>query len=125
MAIPKYFSDQGGAVEVVRRNDQQGNCLRQVITRRAIEWEDTPVFNQTVVGDSSWTDYAVSCEIFFPELYSYATILSQATEMHRSHKSPEAYLLKLQSSGKWELMAGTKKLAEGLIALTAYLLRSS
>jgi len=118
MATPKYFSDQGGAFEVARRNDGQGNCLRQVITRRAIEWEDSPVFNQTVLGDTLWSNYSVSCEVFFPEQYSYATLFSRATEMHRSHKSPEAYLLKLQSSGKWELMAGAKKLATGLIAIT-------
>lgn len=114
---PKYFSDQGGAFEVVKRYDQQGNCLRQMITRRAIEWEDSPIFNQTVIGDTLWTDYSVSCEIYFPEKYSYATILARATEMHRSHKLPEAYLLKLQSYGKWELLAGVKKLASGLVAL--------
>ena len=117
MATPKYFFDQGGAFEVVRRNDQQGNCLRQVITRKVIEWDDSPTFNQTVVGDPSWTDYSVSCEIFFPESYSYATILSRATEMQRSHILPQAYLLKLESSGKWELMAGTKKMVSGLIDL--------
>jgi hypothetical protein len=76
--------------------------------RQTIEWEDTPVFNQTVVGDSSWTDYAMSREIFFSESYSYATILCRATEMHQSHKLPEAYLLKLQSLGKWELIADSK-----------------
>ncbi len=112
---PKYFSDQGGAFEVAQRNDGKGNCLRQLITRRAIEWEESPIFNQTVVGDTVWTDYSVSCELLFQEPYSYASVLSRATEMHRSHKQPEAYQLKLQSSGKWELMAGAKKLLSGLI----------
>lgn len=114
---PKYFSDQGGAFEVASRPDGQGNCLRQVISRRAIEWEDGPIFNQTVIGDTLWTDYSVSCEIFFPEPYSYATLLSRATGMHRSHKVPEAYRLKLQSSGKWELWAGASNLASGFLAL--------
>jgi galactosylceramidase len=117
LSTPKYFSDQGGAFEVTKRNDQKGNCLRQVITRRAIEWEEGPVFNQTVVGDTLWTDYSVSCEVFFPEPYSYATVMSRATEMHRSHKMPEAYQLKLQSSGKWELFAGSKRLSNGLVPL--------
>ncbi|MEI6677889.1 MAG: family 16 glycoside hydrolase [Mariniphaga sp.] len=120
LATPRYFSDQGGAFEVVKRNDQQGNCLRQVITKKAIEWEEGPIFNQTVVGDTLWTDYSVSCGIFFPEAYSYATILARATEMYRSHKIPEAYLLKLQSSGKWELTAGAKKLAAGLTVLNPH-----
>lgn len=112
----KYFSDVGGAFEVERRSDDNGNCLRQIITRRAIEWE-SPVLNQTVVGDTLWTDYALSCEVFFPEPYSYAMIFSRATEMHRSHQLPNAYILKLQSSGKWELMAGTKMLDSGLVKL--------
>ena len=114
---PKYFMDQGGAFEVAAQNDGKGNCLRQVITRRTIEWEDSPVFNQTVVGDTLWTDYSVSCDVLFAEKYSYATLFSRATEMHRSHKLPEAYQLILHSSGKWELMAGAKKLASGLVEL--------
>ena len=116
-STPKFFMDQGGAFEVERRKDGKGNCLRQVITRRTIEWEDSPVFNQTVVGDTLWKDYSVKCDVFFSEPYSYASILSRASEMHRSHHLAEAYQLKLQSSGKWELMAGAKKLASGLIAL--------
>jgi galactosylceramidase len=116
-ATPKYFMDQGGAFEVAARNDGKGNCLRQVITRRTIEWEDTPVFNQTVAGDTLWTDYSVSCDVLFAEKYSYASLFSRATEMHRSHKLPEAYQLILHSSGKWELMAGAKKLVSGLVIL--------
>jgi len=117
MATPKYFSDQGGAFVVVRRNDQQGNCLRQVITRRGIEWGSETSFNQTVVGDQSWTDYSVSCEILFSEPFSYATIFSRATEMSRSSRLPQAYIMKLESSGKWELSASNKRLASGLIEL--------
>jgi galactosylceramidase len=30
---------------------------------------------------------------------------------------PEAYQLKLQSSGKWELFAGSKRLSNGLVPL--------
>ena len=114
---PRYFSDQGGAFEVAQRSDRQGKCLQQVITRKAIEWEDKPIFNQTVIGDPEWTDYTVNCEVFFPEPYSYATIFMRATEMHRSHNMPEAYLLKLEYSGKWELRAGRKKLASGFVSL--------
>jgi hypothetical protein len=116
MATPKYFSDQGGAFEVARRHDQKGNCLRQVITSEVIEWE-YPNINQTIVGDTLWTDYAVTCEIFFPEPSSYATISCRVMETHNASKLPDAYNLKLQSSGEWELLAGINKLASGLIPL--------
>ena len=117
-STPKFFMDQGGAFEVADRKDGKGNCLRQLITRRTIEWEESPVFNQTVVGDTLWNNYSVRCEVFFPEPYSYASVLSRASEMHRSHKPAEAYQLKLQSSGKWELTAGAKNLASGLVVLS-------
>ncbi len=116
-STPKYFMDQGGAFEVVNRGDGKGKCLRQLITRRTIEWEDSPVFNQTVTGDTLWRDYSVKSDVFFSEPYSYASVLSRASEMHRSHAQAEAYQLKLQSSGKWELMAGSIILSSGLITL--------
>ena len=115
-ATPAYFSDQGGAFEVVQREDRKGNCLRQVITRNAIEWERA-VINQTVLGDTLWKDYTVGCDVYFTDPYSYASVMSRVTEMHRSHKKPDAYILKLQSSGKWNLMAGSKELASGFISL--------
>lgn len=114
---PKYFSDQGGAFEIASRSDQKGNCLRQLISKKGIEWEEKPIFNQTVVGNPSWTDYAASCDIFFHEDYSYATILSRATEIYRSHQLPDAYILKLNSSGIWELKAGKQKLASGFVKI--------
>jgi galactosylceramidase len=88
-----------------------------VITSKGIEWEDKPIFNQTVIGDPEWRDYAVGCDIFFPEVYSYATLLVRATEMNRSHAPADGYILRLQSSGKWELMAGKKRLSTGVAAL--------
>jgi len=115
LSSPKYFSDQGGAFEVVKRNDEEGNCLRQLITRRAIEWEGE-VLNQTVIGDTAWSDYTVKADVSFPDPYSYAAVYTRLTEDHRSHKLPEAYSLKLNSSGLWSLMAGNKLLANGKIA---------
>jgi galactosylceramidase len=109
--------DQGGAFEVAPRTDEKGNCLRQLITRKTIEWEDKPMFNQTVIGDAEWTDYTVSSDVLFPEPYCYANVFVRATEMYRSHQLPDAYILKLQSSGKWELMAGSKILASGFVPL--------
>ena len=120
LSSPKYFMDQGGAFEVVKRKDHKGNSLQQVITRKTIEWEEGPIFNQTVIGDTLWTDYAVSCMTYFPDPYSYASVIARAMEMHRSHKMAEAYQLKLESSGKWELFAGSKKLSTGMVQLKEY-----
>lgn len=111
---PRFFSDQGGAFEIVNREDGKGKCLRQVITRPGIEWEGA-VLNQTVLGDTLWADYMVKADICFAEPYSEAYLIGRVMEMYRSHKPADAYYFKLQSSGHWALMAADKTLSSGWI----------
>lgn len=111
-ATPEYLSDQGGAFEVSEFNGGNNKVLRQMITRSAIEWEGA-VINQTVTGDVDWTDYSASVKVFFPEPYSYANVSGRLTEVYRSHKEPDAYTLRLFSSGKWELRTAEKILDSG------------
>lgn len=112
-----YICDQGGAFEVVNRTDNKGHALRQIITRPGIEWEGA-VINQTVVGDQYWKDYTASTDVCFVEPYSYASLSGRLTETHRSHKLPEAYILKLESSGLWTLNAAEKVLSKGIVDLS-------
>jgi galactosylceramidase len=117
-STPKYFLDQGGAFEVAGRDDKKGNCLRQVITQKGIQWNsEHEVLIQTVTGSTEWTNYSVKADVYFREPYSFVSILGRVTEMYRSHKAPDGYILKLESSGKWELTAKDKKLAHGSVKL--------
>lgn len=111
-ATPKYISDQGGAFEVYDFGNSVNKVLKQMITRPAIEWEGA-VINQTVAGDTNWQNYSTSVDVLFAEPYSYGNISGRLTETHRSHKEPEAYTLRLFSSGKWELRTAEKTLASG------------
>ncbi|MDR3109343.1 MAG: hypothetical protein LBU65_06615, partial [Planctomycetaceae bacterium] len=109
---PRYFSDQGGAFEVAKREDKKGKCLRQVITRPCVEWEGA-VFNQTVIGDVAWTNYSVKTDFYFVEPDSEVFICGRASELHRSHKPGDAYYFNLKSSGHWRLRASGKVLSSG------------
>lgn len=111
-STPKYISDQGGAFEISDFGNSGDKVLKQVITRPAIEWEGA-VINQTVVGNSDWHDYSTSVNVFFAEPYSYGNLSGRLTETYRSHKEPEAYTLRLFSSGKWELRTAEKILSSG------------
>jgi len=111
-STPKYISDQGGAFEVCDFGNSGNKVLKQVITRPAIEWEGA-VINQTVAGNADWQDYSASVNVFFTEPYSYGNLSGRLTETHRSHKEPEAYTIRLSSSGKWELRTAEKILNSG------------
>lgn len=113
---PLFFSDQGGAFEVVTKKDGKGKCLRQVITRPCIEWEGD-VLNQTIIGDTIWENYDVSVDVYFNEPYSSSFLLSRLTETYRSHKNADAYRLELNSSGHWKLYAKDKILKSGWISV--------
>lgn len=113
-----YLCDQGGAFEVYKCLDgtEHNRVLRQLITRPCIEWEGA-VINQTVVGDKSWNNYTVSIDVALGEAYSYASLGGRILETYRSHKLPEGYILKLESSGIWTLSVGYRVLKKGFVQL--------
>ncbi|GAP72593.1 galactosylceramidase [Candidatus Symbiothrix dinenymphae] len=115
---PRYFSDLGGAFEVVEREDKKGKCLRQMITRPCIAWDSETKLNQTVIGDTAWTDYSIKTDVYFVEPYSEAFVIGRALEMHRSQKPADAYYFNLKSSGHWTLRAGSKILTSGWLPVT-------
>ena len=64
---PRLFSDQQGAFEVARAGGGRGgNCLRQVITSKPIEWtgDGDP---STVAGDPHWQNYRVSSDVLLEQ----------------------------------------------------------
>ncbi|GAP71405.1 galactosylceramidase [Candidatus Symbiothrix dinenymphae] len=125
--MPRYFSDQSGAFEVVEREDKKGKCLRQVITRPSIEWVgqhdvrgkiEVPSINQTVIGDSAWRDYSVKTDVCFVEPYSEAFVIGRIVEINHSQRPADAYYFRLKSSGHWRLNVGSKTLASGWLPVT-------
>ncbi|GAP72981.1 galactocerebrosidase [Candidatus Symbiothrix dinenymphae] len=115
---PRYFSDQGGAFEVVEREDKKGKCLRQIITRPCIEWQAGTPLNQTVIGDTAWADYSIKTDVYFVEPYSEAFVIGRTLQMHSSQKPADAYYFRVKSSGHWTLNAGSKILTSGWLPVT-------
>ncbi len=62
---PRYFSDQVGTFEVVKRADGNGMALAQVLPAPGIKWEQkAEQFHPfTVIGDSDAKDYIVSVDV--------------------------------------------------------------
>lgn len=61
--LPRYTADIAGAFELVKRPDGKGQCLRQVVPAPTISW--APDWqNYTILGDSAWTDYEVSADVY-------------------------------------------------------------
>ena len=116
--LPPYFSDQGGVFEVSQRADGKGKCLKQIVTQPGIEWQSDKSFVETVLGDTSWTDYTVMTDFYFNVDSGYVALLGRVGELFRSHEAPQAYWLKLYTSGQWQLLAGNTVLESGQAYIT-------
>ncbi len=61
--LPHYTADIIGCYELAERPTHDGRCVRQTVGRAADSW--APDWNYyTILGDSSWTDYEVSADIW-------------------------------------------------------------
>ena len=115
--MARYFADQSGAFEVAKRPGG-GNCLRQTVTRRGIDWEAYPTPEPyTIIGSANWRNYEVSCDARI-EGTGYAAIFGRIKcSLLSVSDPPYGYWLKVGSDGRWELKAFREVLASGTAAL--------
>lgn len=110
----RYFMDQAGVFEISEREDKNGKCLKQVMDKQGIEWENglRPSV-ETVLGDTAWTDYEVVADVNITENTGSAKILGRVMEVHRGNDYPEGYWFRITTGNGWELFAGDRKMASG------------
>jgi galactosylceramidase len=121
---PKYLSDQDGAFEVHPCSGRSGNCLEQVITQKPVPWSPLPD-PFTLAGSEAWTDYRVSVDVHFISR-APAVVMGRidSSDVFRDEKAvlPSGYSLRLEPSGKWDLLSSAYKqptatLAKGFVEL--------
>jgi galactosylceramidase len=102
---PRLFSDQSGVFEVAKRSDGRGHCLRQMLPNDGIPWHShANPKPETILGDLSWTDYALSVDARIPT-NSYALLLGRVTLVPQNDKLPNGYAFKVGGTGEWEIRA--------------------
>ena len=96
-----YHSDIGGGFELYKRADGAGNCLRQVVSPRAQSW--APEWNPyTIVGDTTWTNYQVSADVFFETTTGWAGIMGRVNSTGDGYgNTPNGYYMTLSPTGAW------------------------
>lgn len=115
--MARYFSDQAGIFEVVRRSDGKGNALRQIMTHSGIEWmgEFDPY---TVMGDSRWQSCEVSVDAMI-EKSGYVALYGHIMQVNWNGDAPEAVWLTANEAGDWQLHAGNHMLKSGRVPYSA------
>ena len=118
-ATPRYFSDQAGIFEVVRRTRGPGQSLRQIVTEKGIEWpfhlNPSP---ESFLGDPTWQDYEVGIDALI-EREGFVSLFGRVGKVPQNANPPEAYWLKVDQDGWWELGTASIPLASGRVPFSA------
>ncbi len=115
----RYFSDQGGVFEVVKRPDGTGQALRQVVLTRNIDWPFHPTPKPySLLGSPNWRNYRVSCDAWV-ETAGTVSLWGRVTSSPQSADPAKGYWLSVGSDGRWALTAFTRPLASGQCAFAA------
>ena len=106
--LPHYTADISGGFELADSPDGTGQCLRQVlgeIAPASSTWKnEAETVPHTILGDSHWTNYAFSCNIFLDEQAGAAGIMGRVSESWK----PQGYLFSLSYDGTWTLVSTGK-----------------
>lgn len=109
----RYFADQGGVFEVGKRPDGKGQCLKQVIEGKGIDWRHHPTPEPySMIGSAEWCNYGVKC-VARIESEGEVSVWGRILFSPQSIDPARGYWLSLSSQGTWRLMAFTNQLAEG------------
>jgi galactosylceramidase len=106
--LPHYTADICGVFELADRPDGRGKCLRQVVTRKAQSWapEWMPY---TILGDSQWTDYEVSADIFVDN-GGWAGLMGRVSNTGNGWDcDPDGYYARLYSDGGCSLYLASSR----------------
>jgi galactosylceramidase len=96
-----YHADIGGGFELYKRADGTGNCLRQVVSPKAQSW--APEWNPyTIVGNTTWTNYQVSADVFFETTTGWAGVMGRVNSTGDGYgTTPNGYYMTLTPTGAW------------------------
>lgn len=111
--LPHYMADLIGAFELTPRPDHQpGACLRQVVGEHTVSW--APEWHHyTILGDSAWTDYEVSADVWLNP-GDEAALMGRLCDVGTGYGIwAKGYYLKLSADGRCQLVITQGKRNKG------------
>lgn len=113
-ATPRYFADQAGIFEVAKRGAGGGQCLRQVVRTKGIEWPfHLNPWPETFLGETNWVNYEVRVDTLLEPREGFVSLFGRVGTIPQKAEPPNAYWLKVDQAGCWELGVAKAVLASG------------
>ncbi|KAF4099212.1 galactocerebrosidase isoform X1 [Onychostoma macrolepis] len=116
-----YFADQTGVFEYFRNSTDNGShafSLRQVVTERPVTWARDADQTISIIGDYSWTDLSVSCDVLIETPVTGGVFLAARVDQGgESVREAKGVFYWIYANGTYKVtndIGGQRVLAEGL-----------
>jgi hypothetical protein len=99
--VPKYFSDQEGAFDIVKPDWSRRPVLEQMITEPQIPWsyQHRPF---TVVGSAQWRNYTLDCSVRLAS-HGSAGLLMRIGSIGWHFRQKNCVRMMIHAGGQWKL----------------------
>ncbi|KAK2864251.1 hypothetical protein Q7C36_003405 [Tachysurus vachellii] len=115
-----YFADQTGVFEYFTNLTDRGPhnvTLRQVVNQRPVSWGYDADQTISVIGDHSWQDLSVSCDIYLESENSGVFVAARVDQSGESVRESNGVFYWVFANGTYKVtndISGKKVLVEGL-----------
>ncbi|KTG03056.1 hypothetical protein cypCar_00038457 [Cyprinus carpio] len=116
-----FFADQTGVFEYFRNSTDNGShafTLRQVVTERPVTWARDAYQTISIIGDYSWTDLSVSCDVLIETPVTGGVFLAARVDQGgESVREAKGVFYWISANGTYKVtndIGGRRVLAEGL-----------
>lgn len=116
----KYLSNMQGDFQIQPCDGGRGGrCVRQMVTRKPVEWLHTGATPFAILGDWRWRDYRVAVDVLF-NVHGGVQLIGHLGRQHgRSPAAIDGCYLHVRDSGAWTIVIkrgrrGRATLAHGI-----------
>jgi hypothetical protein len=102
---PRYLADMQGDFQIQScGGGRRGGCVRQMVTRKPLEWLPTTAAPFAILGDRRWRNYRVDVDVRFAEHGAVQLIGRLGRQHGRSPEHIDGYYLHVGDSGAWAIV---------------------
>ena len=115
-AAAKYLANMQGDFQIQPcPGTRGGRCVRQVATRRPVEWLSTNATPFAILGDWRWSNYRVEIDVRF-DTHGAVQLIGRLGRQHGHTLQIDGYYLYVRDTGAWAILSKSRRRGSPVLA---------
>ena len=112
----KYLANMQGDFQIQPcPGARGGRCVRQMVTRRPVEWLRTNATPFAILGDWRWSNYRVEVDVRF-DRHGAVQLIGRLGRQHGQTPQIDGYYLHVRDTGAWAIVGESRHRGSLLLA---------